>query len=624
MKKIFTNVLVLSTVITLSINSIAFAELKQKEQVNIENVQTTLMSEAKEEIAKPSAADSVTINSTNGLVLSKESGDYAKSHAVTIISTTWTNIQSAWSTSSQFPTSGFVNRQINTTLYTPNETGNYYLHLKGMLNGKEQRYTSGIFKVDTTAPSLTVSKETTNWTNNLKLTATGSDSHSGIDLVYLKSNETDKNILSLYELQYWGGENHNRSGLKVRFKNDASYRGGVFIPAVKFEPNQNYVLSFKIRKLSGNLPYIGGHLHISNNTEVYLDGKRVYAESQGEINDWSSGLVYPNDNQAHEIVVKFKTNRYDVPSDKTVHIQPNRKRYEFNYEVEIFDIQLEKGTEKTPYEPNSADLITPTNPFNVNVTKNGTYTFVAVDKAGNMTEKSITVNNIDTEHPSLSITPSTTELTHEDITLTVVAQDTGGSGVKRIKTPDGKWINGNLVTYTVKENGTYTFVVEDNAGNQTSKSITVNNIDKSISIEKPTIAKFSDITLPTQYTVVSTDISPLVIQDWRDTSNDWKLRISATPLTKVDDNYQIPSGSIRIKPISQITKIEGNGTLPNKKISSTQIIDNSAVDLLEGINSKGKFQVTFPSNSLELLVDPTVMKVGNYKTTITWELVFGP
>lgn len=429
------------------------------------------------------------------------------------------------------------------------------------------------------------------------------------------------------EILYWGGSNFEKVNFSIRFASNSAFRGGIYIPQQKFKKNENYVLSFNIRKLSGNIPYIGGHLHIASESEVYIDGKRVtssYTYGEEDINDWSKRVDYPNDNKTHEVVVKFKTDKYDEVSDKTVYIQINRGAYNYDYSVEISNIQLEVGNEKTPYEPNSADLVEPSNPFTVNVTENGDYTFVAVDKAGNSTERSIKVSNIDREAPLLQITPNTTEKTHDDVIVTVNAQDTGGSGVKRIKTPNGIWINGNQVVYTVKENGTFTFVVEDHAGNQTSKTITINNIDKSISFEKPTIYSFDDVTLSDQRTVFTTDITPIIIEDWRDEENHWKLHVFASPLKRINDNYSLPNGSVRIQPFSQITRIEGNGVLPNQKITSTQVIDNGTVDLLEASNSRGKYQAAFPTGALEIVIDPTTAKPGTYQTTITWELVFAP
>jgi hypothetical protein len=137
------------------------------------------------------------------------------------------------------------------------------------------------------------------------------------------------------------------------------------------------------------------------------------------------------------------------------------------------------------------------------VTVNGTYQFKAEDNVGNVTTQSITVSNIDKVAPSLTITPNTTSWTNQDVVLTAEGTDVG-SGVKRIRLPNGDWVNNSVVTYIVSQNGTYTFIVEDNVGNQTSKSITVNNIDKTPPTA-PTVSNYTDWTknTPVQVTITA-------------------------------------------------------------------------------------------------------------------------
>lgn len=113
------------------------------------------------------------------------------------------------------------------------------------------------------------------------------------------------------------------------------------------------------------------------------------------------------------------------------------------------------------------------------VSSNGTYTFVAEDNAGNTRNVSVTVNRIDKSRPTGSITGNPTNWTNQNATLSFSATDTGGSGVRRVRRPNGTWVNGSSTTQTVSSNGTYTFRVEDHAGNIRDVSTTVNRIDKS-------------------------------------------------------------------------------------------------------------------------------------------------
>lgn len=137
------------------------------------------------------------------------------------------------------------------------------------------------------------------------------------------------------------------------------------------------------------------------------------------------------------------------------------------------------------------------------VTANGTYTVAVKDKAGNITNGSFKVSNLDFEAPVISsVVPSTTAETNKDVTLTINATDNvGGLGLadKAYRLQGyGDWQTSNVVTVTC--NGTYTVEVKDKAGNVASKSIEITNIDK----EPPTASHVLNITSPTNTDVVAT------------------------------------------------------------------------------------------------------------------------
>lgn len=95
------------------------------------------------------------------------------------------------------------------------------------------------------------------------------------------------------------------------------------------------------------------------------------------------------------------------------------------------------------------------------------------------TNNAIYVGNIviDKVNPSCTIDGNPTEWTNSDITLKVEAAD-ATSGVKRIQNPDLIWIDGASISYPVTQNGDYSFIIEDNAGNKLMITETVNRIDK--------------------------------------------------------------------------------------------------------------------------------------------------
>jgi Predicted membrane protein len=109
------------------------------------------------------------------------------------------------------------------------------------------------------------------------------------------------------------------------------------------------------------------------------------------------------------------------------------------------------------------------------VTANGTYQFVVIDNVGNITTKSITVNNVDTTAPGMTFTQSTNQITNQSVTITATASD-NQSGVATIKLPDGTFVNGSTANYTVTSSGSYTFQTTDSVGNSANYSFVVSNI----------------------------------------------------------------------------------------------------------------------------------------------------
>lgn len=127
----------------------------------------------------------------------------------------------------------------------------------------------------------------------------------------------------------------------------------------------------------------------------------------------------------------------------------------------------------------NGNILTNANSASFVVTQNGNYTFKVTDNSGNVTSKTITISNIDKTAPSINLTPNPASWTNKDVQINASATDVG-SGVKRIQLPNGNWVNGNSTSYSVAKNGLYEFVVEDNVGHVTKRTINVSNIDKDV------------------------------------------------------------------------------------------------------------------------------------------------
>ena len=112
-----------------------------------------------------------------------------------------------------------------------------------------------------------------------------------------------------------------------------------------------------------------------------------------------------------------------------------------------------------------------------------TLTYKVLDSRGKETTKTITTK-IDKTSPTLNLDyDKSTEITTQNIVVSINASDSL-SGFKRIKLPNGNYITNSNSTYTITGDGEYTFECEDVAGNITTKTIAIDNIDK----EKPNVS----------------------------------------------------------------------------------------------------------------------------------------
>lgn len=115
------------------------------------------------------------------------------------------------------------------------------------------------------------------------------------------------------------------------------------------------------------------------------------------------------------------------------------------------------------------------------ITENGIVKFKAIDNVGNEAIKSVDINNIDRIIDEVNYSYTPTELTNKDVNITLTSRDT--NGIKHIVLPDGNKVTSDTATLSVKNNGVYSFMVEDVLGNFKVVSVKIDNIDKI----KPTV-----------------------------------------------------------------------------------------------------------------------------------------
>jgi len=117
------------------------------------------------------------------------------------------------------------------------------------------------------------------------------------------------------------------------------------------------------------------------------------------------------------------------------------------------------------------------------VSQNGEYLFKVVDKAGNESQYRYVVDNIDTTPATALIESDDAQTNKEEVTLTIMAEDKD-SGISTILLPNGDVVENDNAIFKVSENGSYTFKVQDKAGNLSEFSYEVKNIKTSNSNEE--------------------------------------------------------------------------------------------------------------------------------------------
>ncbi len=95
-------------------------------------------------------------------------------------------------------------------------------------------------------------------------------------------------------------------------------------------------------------------------------------------------------------------------------------------------------------------------------TQNDSFNFEAIDAVGNKSQKTVTITNIDRLAPVITLSDYEKGPTNKDIVVTA-------------STDEGRL---NETSHTFTENGSFEFVATDEAGNTTSKIVSIENIDK--------------------------------------------------------------------------------------------------------------------------------------------------
>ena len=108
--------------------------------------------------------------------------------------------------------------------------------------------------------------------------------------------------------------------------------------------------------------------------------------------------------------------------------------------------------------------------YEMTVTENGVFKFIAGDIAGNEATIEVIVGHIDKTAPEITILPYNKETTSQDVEVTAT-------------TNEGTFSNGQATeTHVFETNGAYTFIATDDVGNISEETVIIENIDKDFAV----------------------------------------------------------------------------------------------------------------------------------------------
>lgn len=254
------------------------------------------------------------------------------------------------------------------------------------------------------------------------------------------------------------------------------------------------------------------------------------------------------------------------------------------------------------------------------VPANGSYTFVLEDNVGNTRNYTVTINNIDKTAPTGSLSHSPTNWVNTDVKIHWSVAD-ANSGFKQIKLPDGTIKTTATGDYTVSQNGTYTFIVYDVAGNTLTLQETVTNIDKTAPTgslsHNPTDWVIDYVKIHWTASDSQSGFNRVVLPDGTSTTNasgDFTVTDNGTYTFTLYDN--VGNSKILTENINNIDKImpEGVLSLQENRLTDEKIkISWKAFDLQSGFSKILLPDSTFSTNATG---EFTVAQMGDYSFVI--------
>lgn len=368
---------------------------------------------------------------------------------------------------------------------------------------------------DGTAPSLTLTPSTASWTASpITITAVSSDTGSGMsDTIWMAGNQTAATVKesgTTFSGTFNVSDNDTYSVVAVDAAGNTTLQTiaisnfDLVAPDLTLTPSTVAWTNLPIN-ISATSTDIGGsgvkHTKwaLESLTAVQVDDTGTAFSESFPVSANGTYSVVAVDNVLNKTVQQISVTNYDnvAPTLTVAYDIVTMKLSAISSDdlSLIKNVKYAKGSVAPATVAATGTLYAA--PFFVALADEGTYTFVAVDNAGNITSQEITAIS-DAEPPVITLTSSPVAWTNLPVTITSITTD------NRTGVAYTKWLLGSKTiadfdsagtvftdTFSVSANGTYTVLAADGAGNKAVKTIVVSTYDATA----PTLsATFSPIT----------------------------------------------------------------------------------------------------------------------------------
>lgn len=165
----------------------------------------------------------------------------------------------------------------------------------------------------------------------------------------------------------------------------------------------------------------------------------------------------------------------------------------------------------------------------------------------------------------------------------------------------------------------------------TDESVTISA--GALTVTAPTVtAPFQSVVLDGNNQNVTSDLGTLAVGDSTGTGNGWNVMVSATQFTDEVGNT-LPLGSLTLAQPESVVGTGGTTSAIPSILNGPFVIDDGnsykilSAEMNEGM---GNYDVTFPTSTLTLSLNPATTKIdtvdnsSTYSSTITFTIVTGP